>query len=103
MNVPGVLQEAGDADPSTRTRSQVVQIEYFIIIYTSTFIRFSDLHQEFCVHCIVIRNDRGWHKWGMVGSYQGVAGGTGSGYYLIVFFISVFVFLSLMSCLFFRA
>ena len=26
----------------------------------------------------------GWYRWGMVHSYQGVCGGTGSGYYLIV-------------------
>ena len=38
----------------------------------------------------------------MVDSYQGVDGQTGSGYYLIVFVICVFVFWSLMSCLFFK-
>ena len=37
-------------------------------------------------------------------SYQGVGGGTGGGYYLIVFlyFVCAFVFWSLMSCLFFK-
>ena len=44
----------------------------------------------------VIRNDGGWHWWGMVDSSQGEAGGTGSGYYLIVF---LFVFWSFgLSC-----
>ena len=28
----------------------------------------------------------GWDRWGVVDSYQGVGGGTGGGYYLIVFF-----------------
>ena len=57
----GVLQEAGDADLRARTRSQV-EVEYFIIPYipyTSTFFRLSHLHQEFCVHYIVIMNDGG--------------------------------------------
>ena len=58
INVAGVLQEAGDADSRAHTRSQV-WVEYFIIPYTSTFIRLSDLYQEFCVHCIVIMNDGG--------------------------------------------
>ena len=62
----------------------------------------SHLHQEFSVHCIVIGNDGGSDRWGMVDSYQGVGGRTGSGYYPIVFFISLFVFSSLMSCLFFK-
>ena len=44
----------------------------------------------------------GWDRWGVVDSYQGVGGGTGGGYYLIVFFICAFVFWSLMSCLFFK-
>ena len=59
----GVLQEAGDADSRARTRSQV-SVEYFIIPYTSTFIRLSHLYLEFCVHCIVIMNDGGWDRWG---------------------------------------
>ena len=58
INVAGVLQETGDADLRARTRSQA-QVEYFIIPYTSTFIRLSHLYQEFCVHCIVIMNDGG--------------------------------------------
>ena len=49
----GILQEAEDADSRAHTRSQV-QVEYFIIPYTSTFIRLSHLYQEFSVHCIVI-------------------------------------------------
>ena len=53
INVAGVLQEAWDADSRAHTRSQVY-VEYFIIPYTSTFIRLSHLYQEFCVHCIVI-------------------------------------------------
>ena len=36
----------------------------------------------------------------MFNSYQGVGGGTGSAYYLIVFYICVFVFWSLMPSLF---
>ena len=60
----GVLQEAGDADSRARTRSQV-SVEYFIIPYTSTFIRLSHLYQEFCVQCIIILNDGGkWDRWG---------------------------------------
>ena len=54
----GVLHEAGDADSRAGTRSQV-EVEYFIIPYTSTFFRLSDLHQEFCVHYIAIMNDGG--------------------------------------------
>ena len=43
----------------------------------------------------------GWDRLGVVDSYQGVGGGTGEGYYLIVFFfLCAFVFWSLMSCLF---
>ena len=56
INVAGVLQEAGDADSRARTRSQVL-VEYFIIHYTSTFIRLSHLYQEFCAHCVFIMND----------------------------------------------
>ena len=39
---------------------------------------------------------------GVVDSYQGVGGGTGGDYYLIVFFICAVVFWSLMSCLFLK-
>ena len=35
----------------------------------------------------------GWDRWGVVDSYQGVGGGTGGGYYLIVCFF-LFVLLS---------
>ena len=40
----------------------------------------------------------------VVDSYQGVAGGTGGEYYLLGFFIIIcaFVFLSLITCLFFK-
>ena len=31
--------------------------KYFTIPDTSTFIRLSDMYQEFCAHCIVIMND----------------------------------------------
>ena len=54
----GVLQETGDADSRARTRSQV-KVDYFIIPYTSTFIRLSHLYQECHAHCIVIPNDGG--------------------------------------------
>ena len=32
-------------------------VEYSIFSYTSTFIRLSNLYQEFYAHCIVIVND----------------------------------------------
>ena len=53
INVANVLQEAGDADSKAHTRSQV-EVEYFIIPYTSTFIRLSHLCQEFYVHSFII-------------------------------------------------
>ena len=83
IKAAGVLREAGDADLRAHARS-LMCVQYFIITYTSTFIRLSHLHQEFSVHCIVIRNNGLWYRWGMVHSYQGVSGGIGSGYYLIV-------------------
>ena len=50
-----------------------------------------------------MNNGGGWDRWGVVDSYQGVCGGTGSGYYVLVciffFFICAFVFWSLMSFL----
>ena len=58
INMAGVLHEAGDADSRACIISQV-QVENFIIPYTSIFIRLSHLYQEFCVHCTVIMNDRG--------------------------------------------
>ena len=77
-----------------------------IIPYTSTFIRLSHLYQEFCVYCIVIMNDapiihnnNTMDTEFLADLYQGVGGGTGDEYYLIVFFICAFVFGSLMSCL----
>ena len=78
VNVAGVLQEAGDTDSRARTRSQV-QVEYFIIPYTSTFIRLSHLYQEFCVHCIVIMNDGGWDRWGWLIHIRVWVGGQGVG------------------------
>ena len=51
---------------------------------------------------LLLRMMGGWNRWGVVDLYQGVGGGTGGGYYLIVFFICAFVFWSLMSCLFFK-
>ena len=56
INVFGVLQEAGDANWGAHTRCQVY-VEYFIILYTSTFIRLPHLCQEFYIHCIAIIND----------------------------------------------
>ena len=41
----GVLQEAGDADSRVPTRFHV-QVEYFIIPYTSLFMRLSHFYQE---------------------------------------------------------
>ena len=49
---------AGDADSTTHNRPKV-QVEYLIIPYTSSCIRFSGLYKELYVHCIVIINDRG--------------------------------------------
>ena len=34
----------------------------------------------------------GWDRWGMVDSYQSVGGGTGGGYYPIVFLFVLFSF-----------
>ena len=61
INVAGVLHDVEDADSRARTRSQV-QVEYFIIPYTSTFIRLSHLYQELCVCCIVLMSDGGWDR-----------------------------------------
>ena len=58
INVAGVLQDAWDVDSRARTRSQV-QVDYFIIPYTSTSIRLFHLYHECHVHCIVITNDGG--------------------------------------------
>ena len=81
---------AGDADSRARTRSQV-QVDYFIIPYTSTFIRLSYLYQECHAHCIVITNDGGWliyiRVW--VGG-QGVV----SSYICFAFLSCAFVFVS---------
>ena len=44
----------------------------------------------------------GWDRWRVVDLYQGMGEGTGGGYYPIVFFNCVFVFWSLMPCLFFK-
>ena len=68
INVAAVVREAGDADSRTHTRSQV-QVDYFIIPYSSTFIRLSHLFQECSVHCIVITNDRGWDRSGVIELY----------------------------------
>ena len=39
----------------------------------------------------------GWDRWGVIDSHQGVGGGTGGGFYLVVF--SLFVLLSFgVSC-----
>ena len=69
-----VLQEGGNADSTARTRSQV-QVQYFIIPYTSIFIRLHYFYQEFFVHCIVIMNNgggggwgQGWNRWRVVDS-----------------------------------
>ena len=67
-----VLQEGGNADSTARTRSQV-QVQYFIIPYTSIFIRLHYFYQEFFVHCIIMNNGgvgRGqeWNRWGVVDS-----------------------------------
>ena len=43
----------------------------------------------------------GWDRWGVVASYQGLGGGTGGGYYLLVCFLCLFLFVLLsfgLSC-----
>ena len=60
INVAGVLQEAGDADSRACTRSQV-EVEYFIIPYTSRFIRIA----EFCQGNSLLtaaKKSEGWSK-----------------------------------------
>ena len=37
----------------------------------------------------------GWDRWGVVASYQGLGGGTGGGYYLLVSFLCLFLFVLL--------
>ena len=59
MNVTGVLQEWVNADSRAATRSQVL-VEYFIIPYTSTFIRFSHLYHEFYVNVRMGYTRGGW-------------------------------------------
>ena len=56
LNVAWVLQEAGDVGSKDCTRSQV-KVDYFLIPYTSIFIRLSHLYKECHVHFIVITND----------------------------------------------
>ena len=51
-----ILQEAGDADSRAHIRFQV-QIEYFIIPYTSASITLPHLCQEYHEHCVVTAND----------------------------------------------
>ena len=65
LNVAWMLQEPGHVGSKECTRSQV-KIDYFMIPYTSIFIRLSHFYQECYVHFIVITNDgemaliRGW-------------------------------------------
>ena len=88
INVAGVLKEAGDADSRAHTKSQV----YFIICYTSIFIRLSHLYRQFHVHCVAAINDGGWGRCWMVDLYQGVV----LSYSCWGFFNRAFVFYSLM-------
>ena len=75
-----------------------------IIPFTSIFIRLSHLYQEFYVHGIVITNGGGgWDRWGggRLIYNRVLEGGTGSGYYLVVFcgfFISLVLFSFVLSC-----
>ena len=69
----GVLLEAGDADSMANTKSQV-QVEYFIYLYISTFIRLSNLYWEFYVHGIVVINDGGMRQVGDVDKCRGLGG-----------------------------
>ena len=70
INVASVLQEAVDTDSRDHTKSQLL-LEYFIIHYTSKFLRLSHLYQEYHVYCIAIttggegvREGWGWWWWG---------------------------------------
>ena len=56
VNVAWVLQEPGNVGSKDCTRSQV-KVDYFLIPYTSIFIRLSHLYKECHVHFIVITND----------------------------------------------
>ena len=56
INVAGAFHEAGDPDSRAQTRSQM-EVEYFIVPCTSTFIRLSHLCQEFYIHFIIVIND----------------------------------------------
>ena len=61
----------------------------------------SHLDQEFCVPYIVIMNVGRWDRWGVVASYQGLGGGIEGGYYLLVCFFCLFLFVLLsfdLSC-----
>ena len=51
-----------------------------MIPYTSTFIRLSHLYYKFYVHFILVMNDGGMARLGVVDSCQGVGGATGGGY-----------------------
>ena len=56
LNVAWVLHESGDAGWKACTRSQM-KVCYFIIVYTSIFIRLSHLYQECHGQFIVIANE----------------------------------------------
>ena len=48
----GMLTQGPAPDPKCK-------LDFHHLWYTSTFIRFSHLYQDFCVHCIVTMNDGG--------------------------------------------
>ena len=66
MDVAGVLQEPGDSDSRACTRSQVY-VEYNIIPYTSTSIKFPHFFQRYHGHCIVTSSDGGGGGMGGLG------------------------------------
>ena len=87
VDVAGVLQEARDGDLRPGSRSQV-KVKYFIIVYSSTSIRFPHLCQEYH-DSFVTANDRGMRALGMVHlrAWVGKEGG-------IIFFSISVLFLS---------
>ena len=56
LNIQGLCRVSNMYDYGSINQ---VLVDYFIILYSSTFIRMSHLYQEYHVHSIVITNDGG--------------------------------------------
>ena len=56
MDITDVLHKTGDADSRDENKSQV-QVEHFIISYTSTCIRLPHLSPGYQNHCLVTAYD----------------------------------------------